>query len=340
MSEEWAAMNQLLRFSLTATCLLTLLTQTPARADSVFISNQPFKGYTRGVGSSCLVELQAFAQALGYSVKPLGGGFLIVKDPGSAETSDQCRAGVAVLGTAKMNVVTGPGGQDLVSIADFCSAAGVKVVPNRSTQTIDVYPSGAGAPVASTSASPVTTSSGIEPAAGAAESTVMTEPGKAALQFYKNFALLPPIRDMKELRDFSSHEADLDHFKKAYRASVTPEYYAATWPELVHFMAEMMEASSRIAQVPAAEIDRAMASDAQLREKCEVVMKAWEGIRRLSATFVSERKEGEGAVVTVRVYIVNGKTGRSRTERAGMHMVHEDLAWKVGKNPASWASDK
>ena len=108
--------------------LAALFSALPARADKLFVRNQPFKGATMGVGASRMVELQPLAQALGFTVKACNGGFLVTNDPKSDQGSEICEAGQAIVDGNKLTLTTGTGGETLVSLSEFCDSVGARLV--------------------------------------------------------------------------------------------------------------------------------------------------------------------------------------------------------------------
>jgi hypothetical protein len=312
------------------TLLFVALLCAPASADTIYVRNQPFKGASQGTGSSCLVELGPLVKALGYTMQPMNGGFLVTKEAGSDEGKELCGPGVVVLGNSKMTLTDGTAAKNLVSLADFCQAAEVKMTPNRQLGTIDIYLPDKGARLVSLK----DTWGNKAPAAAAVKSGNSEVPegaAQAAVAYFAQMSMLPPMRDLAELRDLCRHQADIDRFQASFKNSVTADYYASSWPQFEEGINKAMEGSTVMNGLPAGQLEAAIAADPKLREKFEGAITIWEAMRASSATYISQRVDGDDAQVTVEIHSIT-QEGKPMKEMGIMHLVKQGDRWKVTKH--------
>ena len=135
---------------------LLICLSAPLLAQSIYVSNKPFKGMISGSNAQMFVELQPLAQALSLPVELDGSHWKLV-------------VGEAVLDDSKVPTRESAG-KLLVKLDDFCSGCGLKRVANASAGTVDIYKASALAPAL--------------PAAAASEDPPQEKPTKQPLLTY------------------------------------------------------------------------------------------------------------------------------------------------------------
>jgi hypothetical protein len=144
-------------------------------------------------------------------------------------------------------------------------------------------------------------------------------------------SMLPPMRDLAELRDLCRHQADIDRFQASFKNSVTADYYASSWPKFEEGINKAMEGSTVMNGLPAGQLEAAIAADPKLREKFEGAITIWEAMRASSATYISQRVDGDDAQVTVEIHSIT-QEGKPMKEMGIMHLVKQGDRWKVTKH--------
>ena len=305
-----------------------LLLCAAVQAETVYIRNKPFKGGTRGSGISCQVELTPFAQALGFTVTPCKGGYLVTSDPKSDQGNEICETGVAIVDGNKVAVMTSANGADLVSLNEFCSIVGAKVVPNRQMGTLDVYlqsNSKARAPSLLSKWGSDDNSAKAEDGQGLPEG-----PGKVCIQYLTAFSLLPPMRDLKEARGFGTRQADFERHRQRLESLMTPECFKETYAEMAEEFKNCRQAAARLSSLPLDQLEACVASNPEMSKKFLKVFSEWELLRATSAKLVHEDVRGETAVVTVDTNLGTETNQPKTSKRMLFRLVRgADGAWKI-----------
>lgn len=280
-----------------------------------------------GTGRLTLVELEPFAKALGFTVKPCNGGYLVTTDPKSDQGSEICEAGQAVVDGNKIALTTGTGGQTLVSLSDMCGFMGAKLVVNRDANSLDVYLEAQSKP-----RGPSLKDGWNTPGVGAAtkNSLKMAEgPAKVGVQFFECFSLLPPIRDVKELATLHNRQSEIDRFHVAYLSNVTPELGERSYPLIASHIDHVVQASTMFSNVPVEELERYVASKPEVGKHFTEAMVSWETMRSSSASVVNQEVRGPEALVEVEQKITNPATGKVKSTHYLLKLVQQMGKWKV-----------
>lgn len=310
-----------------ARLLLLFLLLAPVSAEQLFVRNKPFKGASMGVGASRMVELEPFAKALGFTVKAHNGGFLVTTDPNSDQGSEICEAGSAIVDGNKIATMTGTGGHTLVSLSDFCNAVGAKLVVNSQMGSSDVYlesKAKARGPSLIDKWGNTAPEERGEGSKGLAEG-----PGKVAVQFFEAFTLLPPSRDVKEMRGLCQRQADVDRFKKTYRSLTTSDFYQRSYPIIEKAVDRGMSASTVLSNVPLEELEAYLASKPALAKDFTESMSAWEMIRQTSATLLDQKVLGNESLIKVEQVQTDPVTFKTTKKMVLMYVVKQGKAWRI-----------
>jgi hypothetical protein len=110
-------------FKYVLVALLTTFLSGPARADQLWVSNQPFPGAVRGLGQDMSVELRMFVKLLDIEVDDQGEVVVVGGFPIPVEES---------------------GGVRFVHLRDIVDAAGLKISTSPELGTVDVRRASAG----------------------------------------------------------------------------------------------------------------------------------------------------------------------------------------------------
>lgn len=313
-----------------ATVFLAGLLCSPVLADKLFIRNKPFQGASMGVGASRMVELEPLAKALGFTVKPLNGGFLVTTDPGSDQGSEICEAGSAIVDGNKIALITGTGGQTLISLSDFCSSVGAKLVVNGEMGSTDVYLEAN----AKSRGPSLKDKWGVTGQAerGKGSRGLPEGPGKVSVQFYEAFALLPAIRDLKEYRTLNLRTSEVARFKSTLQGLCTPRMFQSFYPAFEKAVDQAMQGSLVLSKVPAEEFDQYVASKPDLAKKFTENIALWEEMRSSSATLLDQELAGNQALVVLEILRTDPITNQTAKNKAMMHLVKVGVnQWKVAE---------
>lgn len=302
----------------------------PVHADKLFIRNRPFQGASMGVGAARMVELEPLAKALGFTVKPLNGGFLVTTDPNSDQGSEICEAGSAIVDGNKVALITGTGGQTLISLSDFCSSVGAKLVVNRELGNTDVYLESQ----AKSRGPSLKDKWGVSGQAekGQGSRNLPEGPGKVSVQFYESFALLPPIRDIKEMRTLNLKRAEVARFKASLQNLLTPEFFQSLYPRMAKGIDQAMEGSEALSKIPAEEFERYVASKPDLAQSFTEKIAVWEEMRSVSATLLEQEMHGGEALVALEVLSTDPLTNKTGKNKVLLHLVRVGVnKWKIAQ---------
>ena len=280
-----------------------------------------------GTGRLTLVELEPFAKALGFTVKPCNGGFLVTTDPKSDQGSEICESGQAVVDGNKIALATGTGGQTLVSLSDMCGFMGAKLVVNRDANSLDVYLEAQSKP-RGPSLKDGWNTPGV--ATTAKNSLKMSEgPAKVGVQFFECFSLLPPIRDVKEMAALHNRQSDIDRFHVAYLSNVTPELGERAYPLVAGQIDRVIQASTMLSSVPVDELERYVASKPEVGKRFTESMVSWESMRSSTAKVLNQEVRGPQALVEVEQKTTNPATGQVKSTHYMLKLVQQMGKWKV-----------
>ncbi|MBS2036425.1 hypothetical protein JST97_15650 [bacterium] len=309
--------------------LLSLLS-APVWGDKLFIRNKPFLGASMGVGVSRMVELEPLAKALGFTVKPLNGGFLVTTDPNSDQGSEICEAGSAVVDGNKLSLITGTGGQNLISLSEFCSSVGAKLVVNSEMGSTDVYMESN----AKSRGPSLKDKWGVTGQAekGQGSRSLPDGPGKVSVQLYEAFGLLPAIRDLKEYRTLNLKSAEVARFKSALQNLCTPELFQKIYPRMEKSIEQAMQGSLALSQVPADEFERYVSSKPELAKKFTENIAAWEELRSFSATLLEQKSDGRQAIVMLEVLHTDPLTNQTTKNKVLLALIRAGVnRWKIAE---------
>lgn len=310
--------------------LLLGLLSTPVWADKLFIRNKPFQGATMGAGISKMVELEPLARALGFTVKPLNGGFLVTTDPTSDQGSEICEAGSAVVDGNKMPLITGTGGQTLISLSDFCNCVGAKLVVNAEMGSTDVYMEAN----AKSRGPSLKDKWGVTGQAekGKGSRSLPEGPGKVAAELYETFALLPAVRDIKEYRSLNLKSAEVARFKMAVQNLCTPEMFSKFYPRLEQGVQQAMQGSLALSEIPPEELEQYLAHKPELAKKFTQNIAAWEEMRSFSATLLEQKSDGRQAMVMLEVLHTDPLTNQTSKNKVLLLLVRAGVnKWKIAE---------
>ena len=302
------------------------LCSTLLPAEQLFVRNKPFKGATKGVGRSRMCELVPLAEALGFTVRPFNGGFLVVSDPTSDQASELCETGVAMVDGNKVELSTGTGGETLVSLSDFCNCTGAKLVLNHDMGSADVYLE-AKAKVRGPSLRDHWGSATAEKGEG---SRGLPEgPGKVAVQFFETFGQLPPARDVRELRGLCQRKSDFARFWRTYESIVTPTLYSKSAPTIKEAIEETVSVSTLLSAIPPEELEQYLASKPEMSQRFLKNLSAWEVLRSGSATFLDQEVRGSQALVNLEQILIDPVTQETEKNNLVVLLIRSGRTWKV-----------
>jgi hypothetical protein len=306
------------------------LLSAPVCADKLFIRNKPFQGVTMGAGVSKMVELEPLAKALGFTVKPLNGGFLVTTDPSSEQGSEICEAGSAVVDGNKLALITGTGGQTLVSLSDFCNSVGAKLVVNADMGSTDVYMEAN----AKSRGPSLRDKWGVTGQAekGKGSRSLPEGPGKVAVELYEAFALLPAVRDIKEYRSLNLKSGEVARFKAAVQNLCTPEMFNKFYPRLEKGVEQAMAGSLALSAVPPEELEQYLVHKPDLAKKFTENIAAWEEMRSFSATLLEQKSDARQAIVMLEVLHTDPLTNQTTKNKVLLALVRAGVnKWKIAE---------
>lgn len=304
--------------------LLLCLLAPPVGCEQLFVRNKPFRGYSFGVGVSRLVELEPIAESLGLVVRPVNGGYLVVSDASSDQGSEICGPGLAIVNGITLTLTQGEGGRSMVSLSEFCSSVGARLVVQ--SECTDVYlESGARARIPSLKdqwgqSGPTRKHTPTDPAG----------PARVGVQVFDSYSLLPPIRDLLELRSFSVHQADLARFRSRLNELCSPPVAQQLYAPIALVAEKALEASRQLSDFPAEEFEAAMASKPELAESFLPNVAEWEAARNFSAEVVEEKSSGRSGQVTLLLTQVDPLSRKTSQRLVGLNLSRQANArWRV-----------
>jgi len=154
-------------------------------------------------------------------------------------------------------------------------------------------------------------------------------PAKAGVQYFETFALLPPMRDVGEMRDFGRKKAEIARFEAAYREIVTPTYFTQTYPRIQKALDKAIDSSQVLSQVPQEELEAYLASKPELSKNFLEDIAVWEGIRGMSAALIDQTTQGNEALVYLEQRVTDEVSGKSQKGKLVLHVIKFKGKWRV-----------
>jgi|JI10StandDraft_1071094.scaffolds.fasta_scaffold706665_1 hypothetical protein len=148
-----------MRKYLVAFCLLGL-TQF-AWSDKLYVRNRPFTGVTLSDSGKLFVQLDVFCTALELKLQEREGTYYL----GPLETLPGTTPSGTFWVSGQQVATRSENGVTLVALEDAAPALGLKVTPNRSMGTIDVFKVAPGTTASGSTAAPAFTSASYDPEA-------------------------------------------------------------------------------------------------------------------------------------------------------------------------------
>lgn len=150
------------------------------------------------------------------------------------------------------------------------------------------------------------------------------------MQIFESYSLLPPIRDLKELRSFAVHQADLARFRARLNELCAASIASQLYRPIADLAEKALEASSRLSEFPAEEFEALMASKPEMAEGFLANVSEWEAARNFSADVVDERSATRTGQVTLLVTQVDPLTHRPSQRLFRFSLLRADgRHWKV-----------